>query len=361
MKWVIVAGGTGGHLIPGIAIAEELLQMGDELLFMAGNRQIERFILKDRPFSVYHLDVEGFVGRSLKDKIRASFKLLKAFNRAYKILREFSPHVILAEGGYVSVPVVLAGKVLKKKIALHEQNLIPGKANLLLSKLVDRVFISFAESKKYFPEKKILFSGNPVRKDLLVERKREHQGRGLLVLGGSLGARFINQLILETIEELYHAVPNLYLIHQTGHEDFEVVKNAYEKLPLWEKYKERIKIFPFIEDMGWAYSQADLVLGRAGATTIAELIALKKPAILIPYPYATQGHQEKNAEVLTYSGCALMFKQDKLDKKVFLMELKDLLLNNERLEKMSEAYKNFGVKAPEKVIIEEMKKLVKGN
>lgn len=360
MKWVIVAGGTGGHLIPGLAIAEELLQRGEEVLFMAGNRPIERYILKDKPFSVYHLDVEGFVGRSLRDKMRATSKLLKGLKRAYTLLREFNPEIILAEGGYVSVPVVLAGKALKKKMALHEQNLIPGKANLLLSKLVDKVFISFPESKKYFPEKKVLFSGNPVRKNLLVERKREHQGIGLLVLGGSLGARFINQLMLDTIENLFQEVPDLYLIHQTGHEDFEVVKSNYEKLPLWQKHRDRIKIFPFIEDMGWAYSQADLVLGRAGATTIAELIALKKPAILIPYPYATQGHQEKNAEILTYSGCALMFKQDKLDKKLFLQELKELLLNRERREKMKEAYKIFGGEAPEKIIIEEMKKLVRG-
>ncbi|MFN3505383.1 MAG: undecaprenyldiphospho-muramoylpentapeptide beta-N-acetylglucosaminyltransferase [Caldimicrobium sp.] len=361
MKWVIVAGGTGGHLIPGIALAEKILQRGEEVLFIAGNRAIERFILKDRPFPVHHLDVEGFVGRSLKDKARASFKLFKAFNKAYRLIREFNPEVILAEGGYVSVPVVLAGKALSKKIALHEQNLIPGKANLFLSKLVDRVFISFLESKKYFPEKKIVFSGNPVRKDLFVERKREHQGVGLLVLGGSLGARYINLLVLELTDELFQTIPNLYLIHQTGLEEFEAVKKNYKKKPIWEKYKEQIKIFPFIEDMGWAYSQVDLVLCRAGATTLAEIIALKKPAVLIPYPYAAQGHQEKNAEVLVNSGCALMFKEDTLEKNEFLKELKELLLNKERLKKMREAYKNLEVESPEKVIIEEMKRLVKGD
>lgn len=157
MKWLIVAGGTGGHIMPGLALAEEILERGEGVLFVAGNRKIERTILKDKPFEVKHLEVEGFVGRSLREKMRALRKFILSLREAYKLIKEYNPHIILAEGGYVSVPVVLAGKFLKKKIALHEQNFIPGKANLLLSRWVDKIFISFPESNKFFPKEKTIF------------------------------------------------------------------------------------------------------------------------------------------------------------------------------------------------------------
>lgn len=361
MKWLIVAGGTGGHLMPGIALAEEILSQGEEVLFIAGNRKIERVILKNKPFRVEHLDVEGFIGRALKDKVKALKKLIFSMGKAYKIIKQYNPQVILAEGGYVSVPIVLAGKLLGKKIALHEQNFIPGKANHLLSKLVDKIFISFPESREFFPKDKVFFSGNPVRKELLQEKERVHQGIGLLVLGGSLGAKFLNQLMLEIVEELFNFYPKLFLIHQTGLEEYEEVKSMYESLKIWERYSHQIKIFPFIEDMGWAYRQADLVIGRAGATTLAEIIALKKPAILIPFPYATYKHQEKNAEVLVKLGGALMFKQEEFDKAKFLEKLIDLLGNKEKLSQMSRSYEGVYNFSPQRLMLEEMRKIVKGD
>ncbi|MEZ0344084.1 MAG: undecaprenyldiphospho-muramoylpentapeptide beta-N-acetylglucosaminyltransferase [Caldimicrobium sp.] len=360
MKWVITAGGTGGHLIPGIALAQEIMRLGEELIFISGTRPVEKHILRDKPFRVYQLEVEGIVGRPLKDKIRAGFKLIKAIHRVRKILAEYKPHAIIAEGGYVSVPVVVAGKLLGIKTALHEQNVIPGKANLLLSKMVDKVFISFPESKKYFPEEKVVFSGNPVRRELLLPRERDQKGIGLLVMGGSLGARFLNDLILKLFPKLFEVFPELFLIHQTGLEDFERVKEEYEKSSHFLRFKERIKIFPFIEDMGWAYNEADLVIARAGATTIAELIALKKPAILIPYPYAAGRHQDINAEVLARIGGAIKFNQKDLEEEKFLEVLKNLLSSKETLEKMKRAYETLKVENPSGVILSEMRKLVEG-
>ncbi len=360
MRWVITAGGTGGHLIPGLVLAEEIMERGEELIFISGKRPVERHILRDKPFKVYHLEVEGLVGRPFKDKIRAGLKLIRAYWEAKKILKEFKPKVIIAEGGYVSVPVVLAGKRLGIKTALHEQNIIPGKANLFLSKMVDKVFISFPESKKYFPEEKVIFSGNPVRKELLLPRERTHKGIGLLIIGGSLGARFLNELMLKLSPRLFEAFPNLYLIHQTGLEDFEWVKGKYEELSLLNKYREQIKIFPFIEDMGWAYCEADLVIARAGATTLAELMALKKPAILIPYPYATGRHQDRNAEFLVSLGGALKFNQEELKEEEFFETLKDLLSHKERLEKMKMAYEVLKMGKASEIILSEMEKLAKG-
>jgi len=346
--------------MPGLALAYEILRRGDELIFFSGKRPIERHILKDRPFKVYELPVEGLVGRPLKDQIRASLKLIGAISRAYKVLREFRPRVILAEGGYVSVPVVLAGKLLRIKTSLQEQNVVPGKANRLLSRIVDRVFISFPESRDYFPEGKVLFSGTPVRRELLEPRERIHQGRGLLVLGGSLGAKFLNDLTLRLVPQLFSEVKDLMLFHQTGLEDFERVKGEYERLPHWEALQERIRIFPFIEDMGFAYAQADLVLGRAGASTIAELIALKKPAIFIPFPYATDRHQDKNAEALVKVGCALKFNQRDLDPALLLETLKKLLLDETLLNTMAKAYDRIKINHPEEVILNEMKRLAGG-
>lgn len=360
MRWVITAGGTGGHLIPGIALAQEITRNGEDLIFISGTRPVEKHILKDKPFRVYQLDVEGIMGRPLKDKMRAGFKLIKAIYEAKRILDEYKPHAIIAEGGYVSVPVVVAGKLLGIKTALHEQNIIPGKANLLLSKMVDRVFTSFPESKKYFPEEKVVFSGNPVRRELLLPRERSHKGIGLLVMGGSLGARFLNDLILNLFPRLFESFTGLFLIHQTGLEDFERVNREYEKNPYFLRFKDRIKVFPFIEDMGWAYNEADLVIARAGATTIAELIALRKPAILIPYPYATGRHQDKNAEALARIGGALRFNQVEIEEEKFLEVLKNLLSSKESLEKMKRAYETLTVDNPSEVILSEMKKLVEG-
>ncbi len=360
MRWVITAGGTGGHLIPGLCLAEEIMRNGEELIFISGTRPVEKHILKDKPFRVYQLEVEGIVGRPLKDKIRAIVKLIKAIHKARKILADYKPHAIIAEGGYVSVPVVIAGKLLGINTALHEQNVIPGKANLLLSKMVDRVFISFSESKKYFPEKKVVFSGNPVRRELLLPRERTHRGRGLLVVGGSLGARFLNDLTLKLFPRLFESFPDLFLIHQTGQDDFERVKREYEKSPYFWRFKENIKIFPFIEDMGWAYNEADLVIARAGATTVAELVALRKPAILIPYPYATGGHQDKNAEVLSRIGGAIKLRQEEIEEEKFLHLLKDLLSHKETLEKMKRAYETLKVENPSEIILSEMRKLIAG-
>lgn len=358
MRWVIVAGGTGGHLIPGIALAEELMQRGEEVLFISGKRPIEKKILKNRPFPVKELEVEGIVGRPLKDKVRAMFKLFKATCSSYNLLKKYAPSAILAEGGYVSVPVVLSAKLLGIKSALHEQNLLPGRANRLLSRLVDRVFISFPESAIFFPAGKTIFSGNPVRRELFLPREREHESSGLLILGGSLGARFLNDLILKIIDKLYSEIPSLFLIHQTGLKEYEKVKSQYEKWPLWERYKERIKIFPFIEDMGWAYQQADLVIARAGATTLSELIALKKPAILIPFPFAADKHQDKNAEVLARAGVALVFKQEEIRPEIFLEKVLTLLRDTSHLKQMSSAYESFNIAKPEKIIIGEMKKII---
>jgi len=358
LRWLIVAGGTGGHIIPGVAIAQELLKMQREVYFVSGTRRIEEVILKNKPFKVYRLDVEGFIGRALKDKIRAFIKMIKAINEAYKLIKDLDPHIIFATGGYISFPIVLVGKFRNKKIGLHEQNIEPGLANKLLSYMVDRIFVSIEESKKYFPEKKVIFSGNPVREDILNLKPREYSGKGLLILGGSLGARFINELALRIVPRLLDEYKDLLIIHQTGLDDFEKVKNEYQNL-IKEENVSRLKVFPFIEDMSWVYSQVDLFLGRCGATTLAELFAVGLPAIFIPFPYATKNHQEKNARIVAQKGGAVLIRQKEATPELVLKEIKSLLENKEKLRSMSQVMKSFFIKDSRKIIIEELEGLVK--
>jgi len=358
LKWLIVAGGTGGHIIPGVAVAQQLLKLQREVYFISGTRKVEETILKNKPFKVYRLDVEGFIGRSFKDKLRAFIKMIKAIVKAYKIVDDLNPHIILATGGYISFPVVLVGKIKGKKLGLHEQNIEPGIANKVLSYMVDKIFVSMEESKNYFPKEKVVFSGNPVREDILNLKPREHSGKGLLILGGSLGARFINELAIKFVPLLLDEFKDLLIIHQTGLDDFERINNEYKKL-IKKENESRLKVFPFIEDMSWAYSQVDLFLGRCGATTLAELFAVGLPAIFIPFPYATRNHQEKNAKIVAQKGGAILIRQKEATPEVVLKEIKNLLKNGEKLKSMSQIMKSFYTPAPQKIIINELEELIK--
>ncbi len=334
---MVVAGGTGGHIMPGLALAEALLEKGREVFFVAGSRPIEKRILKDKPFPVYHLEVEGFVGRSTPRKVIALFKLGLAFLHSLKIIRKVNPQIIFAEGGYVSIPVVLAGKLLGKRLGLHEQNAIPGVANKLLSRLVDKVFISFPESKDWFPKDKVVFSGNFVRRSLFMKKEGKKDGICLLILGGSLGARFINELALKILPRLLEEFPNLRVIWQTGLDDYERVKQKFSE----EAFGDRVKILPFIDDMGSAYGEADFVLSRAGASTLSELCAFGIPALFIPFPYATHNHQEKNAKVLVEACGAFMLRQDEATPDKVLSLLNSALSQEELRVKMGRAMRKF--------------------
>lgn len=352
---MIIAGGTGGHIMPGLALAEVLLEKGREVIFVAGNRPIEKMILRDTPFRVFHLPAEGIVGRALIRKIIALGKLLVAFGQSLILLRRINPSIVFAEGSYVAVPVVLAAYILRKKIGLHEQNLIPGKANLLLARFADRIFLSFLGSKNYFPPGKTLVCGNFVRKSLWQEYPREHEGLGLLILGGSLGARFINDLAVALLPQLLKEYPQLYVIWQTGVDDFDRMQKKSKDLFLGE----RVKIFPFIERMGWAYRQADFVISRAGASTLAELCALGIPALLIPFPYATHQHQEKNAQALSLAGGAVMLKQEEATPDRVLNVLREIFRHEEKRKQMALAMKRFYYPQAEARVISEMESLVR--
>ena len=300
-RLVIAGGGTGGHLFPGIAVARALkTRMQDaKVLFVVGRRRMETDILSRTGFEAVSVDVEGIKGRGWKKGLPVVFKLPKSIFQSTSIIRRFSPSVALGVGGYSAGPFCTAAKWMGIPTAIHEQNSYPGVTNRLLSKIVDRIFISFEESRSSFKRKEAILTGNPVRQELFLARPtrpEEDDTFTVLVVGGSQGAQAINRIFVEALHCLWESGRKMAVIHQTGTMDYERVVEDYRTRGL------EGEISPFIADMATAYSRADMVVSRAGASTIFELAALGKPSILIPYPYATNRHQEINAGALVRKG-----------------------------------------------------------
>jgi len=330
LRVLIAAGGTGGHLFPAIALADQLRaeDADSEVLFVGGTRGLEGRVILPRGYRLATLPVGQLKGKRLLSRVRTLSGLPPAVVRAVGLLRKFRPQVVVGAGGYVSGPLVLAAVLMRKPVLLLEQNAVPGATNRMLSHLASKIVVAFAESAGYFPAKRTFVLGNPLRPDLvqsLLEAEISHdRGPSLLVLGGSQGARPINELMIAAAEMLRDATPGLSVVHQTGAADVERVQQHYDEVGL------RARVQPFIEDMAVAYSDADLVLSRAGATTLAELTTAALPAVLIPYPYAADDHQTANARLLVEAGAAVMLRQRGLTAPQ-LVELLTQLLGNEKL------------------------------
>jgi UDP-N-acetylglucosamine--N-acetylmuramyl-(pentapeptide) pyrophosphoryl-undecaprenol N-acetylglucosamine transferase len=308
---IIAGGGTGGHLFPGIAIAEEFLRRnrGDRILFVGTNKGIEKRVLGNLGFSLRTIDVEGIKGKGWMKSLDAMFRLPGAMIQSFRIIREFSPELVIGVGGYASGPVVLAARLLGIRTAIAEQNALPGLTNRILGKMVDRVFVSFAQTGRWFHARKVMVSGNPIRQGFAAEMKKpQEQNRPftLLVFGGSQGAHAINRAMLEALDDLGPLRDRLRILHQTGSKDRDAVANIYQTKGA------TADVLPFIIDMAAAYQTADLLVCRAGATSIAEITAAGKAAILIPFPAAVEDHQTKNAEVLVQAGAAEMIPEKEL-------------------------------------------------
>jgi UDP-N-acetylglucosamine--N-acetylmuramyl-(pentapeptide) pyrophosphoryl-undecaprenol N-acetylglucosamine transferase len=302
MKVIIAGGGTGGHIFPAISVAEEILKRSgtNEVLFVGTKRGLENELLSKRGYRVEHISARGIKGKGVKESIAAVLSALKGVSDSMSIIKKFRPDVVLGVGGYVSGPMVLAASLRGVPTAICEQNGYPGLANRILGKFVKKVFATFEDSVRFFPRGKVVITGNPVRQDILRGRKiiKDAETVTVLVFGGSQGAHKLNVSVPEAISRLGR--PGIKVIHQTGDKDFEAVKNAYAS------HNIDARVLPFIDDMAGAYGEADFVIGRSGAGTVAELTALGKPSLLIPYPYATNNHQLANARVLERAGAAVI-------------------------------------------------------
>ncbi len=353
MRLIITGGGTGGHLFPGIAVAREISRRCEKgvSLFVTGRRRMESDILSRAGFQQTSIAIEGIKGRGWKKGLMVLVKLPWSFLQSLLIIRGFSPHLVLGVGGYSAGPVCVAARVMGIPSAIHEQNSFPGLTNRLLCRFVDRVFISFEESEKHFTGGSLFLTGNPIRRELLapvVSEKEESEAFTVMVTGGSQGARAINEAFVEALGALKERGRDLRAIHQTGEGDWDRVKEAYGNLGLTGE------VIPFIQDMAGAYQKADMVVSRAGASTISELAALGKPSILVPYPYAANNHQVTNARVLVDRGGAEMILQEDLTGEGLATLLEKYMDDRPALKKMGEAAKSAGKPDADRIIVDHL-------
>jgi len=301
---VIAAGGTGGHLYPGIAVARRFAARcpGTEVLFVGHQGGLEERLLSHEGFHVSLVTVQALQGRSKLAQAQALGVLGLGTLQAARLLWRVCPHLVVGAGGYVMGPVVLAATLLRVPRVVLEQNVVPGLTVRAMARYAQRVFTSFPESAAYLPGRPVEYTGTPVRQEICqvgVTEPQPADGRlHLLVFGGSQGAHRINQAMLQVAPLLAAHQPRLRLVHQTGESDCAEVVQAYAQAGL------QAEVQPFLHDMAERYRWADLVLCRAGASTLAELTTCGKPAILVPYPYAADDHQRHNAMALQRQGAA---------------------------------------------------------
>lgn len=355
MRVIFAGGGTGGHLFPGLAVAREFERRDErtEILFVGTERGIEYRVVPKEGFRLETLSVKGIKGRGLRGVAEALYGVPASFLRSLAIIRRFQPDCIIGLGGYASGPLLLAGRITGARCAIMEQNLRPGFTNKILARMAQRVFTSYPQSAAFFPGARVLETGNPVRWRKLPEV--EKRGKfSLLVFGGSAGARRINIAVLDALKELTDLRETLFVTHQTGQSDYAAVKAAYGGLPF------EAEITPFIERMDEAYALADLVLCRAGATTVAELTAFGKAAILVPYPFAIYDHQRENAEALAARGAAEMILDRDLNGPRLSGCLRAYASDRNAIERMAAAARALGRPEAAARIVEECYALVHG-
>ncbi len=352
MKIIIAGGGTGGHLFPGVAVAEEFLKRDrrNSVLFIGTKRGLEGKILRDMGFRLQTIDVEGIKGKGLVKSIGASFKIPRSIAQSFMIIHEFCPDMVVGVGGYASGPVVITAHFMGIKTVIAEQNTFPGVTNRILGRFADRVFLTFSETRRWFSEKKVAVAGNPIRKGFSKGEKRSEKTGDrftLFIFGGSQGAHSINRVVVDSIKYLKGIKDKLKIIHQTGDSDLEWITEVYMDCGM------DAEVFPFISDMASAYRSADLVICRAGATTIAEITAIGKAAILIPFPFAVNDHQAGNARVLTAAGAAEMILERDLSGRL-LAEVTQRLYNSpDTIRKMEEKAVGLGnIRAAEEIVDE---------
>ncbi len=355
MRLIVAGGGTGGHLFPGIAVATAMRQREPEtkVLFIGTSRLLDQQALAGLGFELAALECGGVKGLGLGARFRSLALMPGAVRTAAAMLRRFKPELVLGVGGYVTGPVLLAARFLGVPIAIHEQNSVPGMANRLAGKLADRVFVSLPCTPP-FPAAKTVQTGNPVRREILAAAAQERLRADLptvLVLGGSQGARRVNQLMMEAVALLAQQGTPLRVIHQTGTADQEQVTACYRALGV------EAEVSAFIRDMASVYARADLVVSRAGATTLAELAVMGLPALLVPYPYAADDHQATNGEYYVKGRGCRMLRESGLTGEILARSVSEYLHNPEELHTMAANMKTMAMPDAANRIVDECLRL----
>jgi UDP-N-acetylglucosamine--N-acetylmuramyl-(pentapeptide) pyrophosphoryl-undecaprenol N-acetylglucosamine transferase len=340
LKVIIAGGGTGGHIFPAVAVGHALQRLapGTQLLFVGAKDKMEMEKVPQEGFEIIGLDIAGFNRSNLLKNIMLPIKLLKSRMQARDIIRNFAPNAIVGVGGYASFPVLHAGQGMGIPTLIQEQNSFAGKSNKILGKKAKAVCVAYEHMDRFFPKDRLILTGNPVRKSISQMRRTGEEGRiffgleegkrTILVIGGSLGAKSINEAIDAQLGEIMKE--DVQVIWQCGKPYYEQAKKRAAE------FNGRVKAFDFIREMDFAYAAADLVVSRAGALAIAELCIAAKPVIFVPYPFAAENHQESNALALVEHNAAMMIKDTDVQSSL-LKKIKALLHDAAMQEVMSKS------------------------
>lgn len=359
MRVVISAGGTGGHIYPALAIINKIKERepNSEFLYIGTHNRMEKDIVPKEGIPFKSIEVYGFDRKHLFRNFKVLKCLIKSQRQCTKWLKEFKPDIVIGVGGYVTAPVLKAASKLGYKTFLHEQNSVPGKANLFLAPHVDLIGVSFKSSASSFPAEKTIFTGNPCSEDAIKKPPMEKSELGLdpnkkliLVVMGSLGASSVNEILKETLP-LVESKP-YQVLYVTGKNDYEEISKV--------KFPSNVKVVPYIDNMTRIMKRTDLMVTRAGASTLSEVIALQIPSILIPSPYVPNNHQFKNAMDLVNENAAVLIEEKDLNKDSLISAIDDVMTSSTKQREMKNNLTKLGVSDSATIIYDNIQKLIEG-
>jgi len=359
MKIIVSAGGTGGHIYPALAIIDKFREKEKnlEVLYIGTHNRMEKDIVPARGIKYESLEIYGFSKSDIKRDIKNIFLINKAYKKCLNIMKEFKPDVVIGVGGYVTYPVIKAASKLGIKTFIHEQNSIPGKSNIALSKKVDLVGVSFENSAKYFKTDQVKYTGNPCGEAAINAKvitktslKLDPKKKLVLIVAGSLGSATLNNSFKDFLKKVKD-------------EDYEVLyitgNNHYESFIKGERFPKNVKVIPYLDNLVGLMKNTDLIITRAGASTMSEILSLELPAIFIPSPYVANNHQYYNALEIKNKKAALMIEEKDLDSDNLIKEINSLLNDSKRYNELKTNIKKLGMNNSSEIIYSAIKDMIK--
>lgn len=357
MRVIVSAGGTGGHIYPAIAIINKIKEEepDSEILYIGTSDRMEKDLIPELGIKYEEINVSGLKRKLTLKNVKVLYQFLKARNKCKKIIKEFDPDVVIGAGGYVTGPVIWAAKKLGKKTFIHEQNSVVGLSNKYLTKYADKIGVSFSSTINEFPKDKVVLTGNPCSEKAIKMKKANKENYGLdknkkivLIVMGSLGSRTVNDKIVSFLNDFKDKEYEVVFV--TGNSYYEKVKKM--------RVPSNVKIVPFIYEMPSLMKVTDLMVTRAGASTMSEITALNVPAIFIPSPYVTNNHQYKNAMDLVNQNAALILEEKNLSKENLINLIDDILNNKDKYNEIKTNLKKQGIKDSGERIYEVLKGMI---
>lgn len=357
MKVVISAGGTGGHIYPALAIINKIKkeEPNSEFLYIGTHNRMEKDLIPSMNIPYEAIEITGFIRKLTLENFNTLKRFIKARKKCLQIIKDFNPDIVIGAGGYVTAPVIWAAKKLGHKTFIHEQNSVIGLSNKYLTRYVDKVGVSFESTIKEFPKEKVILTGNPCSEKAIatpVANKKDfdltEDKKLVLIVMGSLGSKTINEKMSEYIYGFRNK--NYEVLYVTGESHYEKMKN--KRLP------DNVKVVPFIKDLPSIMKKTDLMISRAGASTMSEIMALNIPTIFIPSPYVTNNHQYKNAKDLYDKKAAWLIEEKDLNKITFIKTIDDILTNEAKYNKIKENLSKLGIKDSSTRIYNTLKEMI---